>query len=780
MSIIPAPAPESTPIILQMAPRLERPSWIVDVDLTDWMVVAPKFLLSTRIRESGPIRAADRKTKNGPLKTKSCSPGVLPYRIAPGYKRSGDAAATSPWVALPFDLDGVGKEIDDVAGIIETAFGGIRRMAWTTYSCTHDGYTCARVLLFLSRETSMAEIADLFWWGRKQLLGAGLPEASVKAHEPAIDSRSCDGRLFYLPSIPTPMVPGTDKWGGVRPRGSWGDADDVPLEVDAILPLGRALRVTEEPAHLIKWPGVPVPTTPSKSLPKTSKSSRGTSKGILSKDHVSSEAVIPSGFHSGLSIADVATDIKDGQIRIACPHAGRVHTSDQGGGTAILTVEDGSPVHLNCFACSTCYVYSSGTGVPTSGVEVRTSPTTTPKIEAIVGDVLDGLDLSVVFTLSALVTPDPVGHAQMYARHLGLLRENDIGRAKHDSDDRPESVLSTLDRGRDQTTEDKPPILTSEDLDTVMEAQPPREASGCDRVTVHTVRKDSPNQIISITPSCWTYQCPACAPQRVELLRGSARVAMGPLLMGWAGETVTLPLVADGGAKKALQRWQAGDPDHRHWMGYAIDPDRMSILVTWSPPSLGLGTRPVDHSPDPGLRQHLKKHGSKVKGVDLGLVLEDLGEEINLEAWRHRGRALILRGSPTAKTRIAALHAATMGKKRLPQKQADPVLTFDDEVLEDIAADPVPVSPSAEIITLTTYQTGPVVRGLIEKVSGRSMVQVSGSTWELPQVSGEPSLWDYFLGLRKSGDLVALSEIRASERALNIPETGFVEFLMAA
>lgn len=71
-------------------------------------------------------------------------------------------------------------------------------------------------------------------------------------------------------------------------------------------------------------------------------------------------AVVPTGAWTGMTVEAVARSVGSGESGICCPHAGRVHRTDQRGGeTARLHAEGGRPAFLVCFACGTTYTYGS-------------------------------------------------------------------------------------------------------------------------------------------------------------------------------------------------------------------------------------------------------------------------------------------------------------------------------------------------------------------------------------------------------------------------------------
>lgn len=250
-------------IDLTRFPRMEWPkNWErVAVPMGTGWHDAMKALLQITVVPAGDRR--DRWVKKGNdkqhLKAKECAPALAPYVLRAGMRRCGkDVAAANAWSHLVQDIDAAPLTVAELFAVFRRALGGIRHVSWSTHSC-RDGYASARLFLPLTRIATTDEAAAIWWWVRRRLLDAGLPEDSAKAGEPCCDSRAMDGRLFYLPSVPASMKPGDEGWGGVRPAG-FVSADGVPLlDVEAVLGEARKIRASDEPVHLARFPGVPVP-----------------------------------------------------------------------------------------------------------------------------------------------------------------------------------------------------------------------------------------------------------------------------------------------------------------------------------------------------------------------------------------------------------------------------------------------------------------------------------------------------------------------------------------
>lgn len=240
-----------------------------------WHDAWVRLLLVQTIAPAGSKDRSDRWTRLGkagrkPLTAKECASGIAPYLLGYGMRRcKADVVASDRWTHVVHDIDAAPLTVDDLLAVVERGLGAYRHLVWTTWS-SRDGYASARVFIPLSRTCSADEAAALWWWSRRRLLDAGLPVESAKAGEPCDDSRAMDGRLFYLPSVPAGMVPGTEGWGGVRPRGMVSPDDAPVLDVDALLTAARVVQAEDEDEHLARFPGVPVPG---------GKAGRGTSTG---------------------------------------------------------------------------------------------------------------------------------------------------------------------------------------------------------------------------------------------------------------------------------------------------------------------------------------------------------------------------------------------------------------------------------------------------------------------------------------------------------------------
>ncbi len=255
---------ESTKFTVHVAARLECARDIVPYTLdpttqATWEQSCGPLVKITRVPEAGPLRAKDRRVWDlkiqapRPLKAKECSRGLLPYLLPPGTKRGKDSGNTAPWRIFFVDLDCIpGLSVKEVLARIDEAFGGVRRVVYTTYSCA-DGIVCVRVLIFLGRDATMHEVQRLPWWARRRLLAAALPEVNTKG-KPVFDLSVFNGGLVFLPAVPTPMTPGVEDWGGVLPQGGFGSDGDTLLDVDAAIAEAQVAETEDATAYYAKFP----------------------------------------------------------------------------------------------------------------------------------------------------------------------------------------------------------------------------------------------------------------------------------------------------------------------------------------------------------------------------------------------------------------------------------------------------------------------------------------------------------------------------------------------
>jgi len=220
------------------------------------------FLRPTAIQPVGSAMRRNRSTRQGgelvPLAAKACAPGVLAYTLPRGTKRGQqEMLLLNQWNWLPLDVDKAGLPVADLWKIVEDGFSGIKIASYSTWSC-QDGRASVRILIPLSRCAAFDEVCALWWWARRRLEAAGLPDGDYSSTAPALDPR-LDARLFYLPAVPRTLVVGEEGWGGVQPLGFVSD-DSVPLlNVDEVLVEARECEAVDRPGFAERWPRVPLP-----------------------------------------------------------------------------------------------------------------------------------------------------------------------------------------------------------------------------------------------------------------------------------------------------------------------------------------------------------------------------------------------------------------------------------------------------------------------------------------------------------------------------------------
>ena len=373
----------------RLFPRLEKP-WDHTAKVLDassfeaWEAGAKELLKIKRIDKADSKRFGDRftKSKTGlpePIPAKGCAPGIIGYALADGHRRGAESAAKSKWYSLIFDLDAAGCTTVELLAIVDKAFRGYRRLVWTTWSCK-DGYASCRVFLLLEAGVDVQRLYNAFWWGRDRLLEAGLPEASVKSGEPTVDPRALDGKLFYLPAVPTPMVAGVEGWGGVVPTGGWGCDGDRFLDIADIEAEGKALRGREEVLHLLRYPKVPVPGGA-----KLRKASTDKATWVVDHEAKSQKAYTDFGDYEvspGQTLLDIAMSLEPGEVyNVGSPYAvdltGAVVHRDREPGdsildssTALLRREENGKIWLYSFVVRATFVHEGPTPDAFEGVTV--------------------------------------------------------------------------------------------------------------------------------------------------------------------------------------------------------------------------------------------------------------------------------------------------------------------------------------------------------------------------------------------------------------------------
>lgn len=253
------------PLIFTLAPHMESPKWHRALEVPrgeGWSKTISDLLLIQRIGALGSPSRRSRRTGKGKaakaLEAKLCAAAFLPYKLSASAARgAAGAAQLDDWGWLPLDLDKVGISVEELLTTIEAAFGDVQRASWTTWSCK-DGRASARVIIPLSRSATYQEVCALWWWAWDRLKAAGLPETGYDGKEPSLDPR-LDAKAYLLPAMPSSGVAGEEDWGGTIPRGVVGDDDEPLLDVEAVLPLGRAVEAAERESFAARWDSIPLP-----------------------------------------------------------------------------------------------------------------------------------------------------------------------------------------------------------------------------------------------------------------------------------------------------------------------------------------------------------------------------------------------------------------------------------------------------------------------------------------------------------------------------------------
>lgn len=638
---------------VQIAPRMEWPRAGSCPVIKDWGRDALELLHIQEIPRAGSPEREKRRTRQGPLAAKACARGLLPYYLPYDTPR-GKVAATAEWFAVPYDLDHVPLTVAETLGVANAAFSGIRRLIWTTWSCM-DGSASVRVIVLGDRSMTQAEVGDLWWWGRKRLLDAGLPEVNTDG-QPSVDSRAVDGRLFYLPSVPASKIPGNEKWGGVIPRGAIGSDDDLPLGANDILAEARAIRAAEEPGHIARWPKVPVPHVGSAGR-------RGRSRVVTSRTGSG-----PSGSKGTTHSKDFSTvSVPSEGVTLLTFAEQHLQPGEEMSIGSVLDptvtwlpderVTDYETARLHRDADGSIWLH-----------DFRTGETWRHRIEesADARDARLELQIDQAMAASVLIPDDPETEA---AQHLVLLeaeaeehQDDDIlrGVVLEDLvvDDVPESV-STPAKGGSSTTPGQEWTRANEgDLKeslTWVETYSPKWG------WCPTPRRKAYSGGRIVTLPCDGYGCPVCGPRKVMALRAAAgtRTRRWTEEGAWAGAVVSIPK----SMMRTLTRWVADNPEDRKCIGVAEHPDRLpTFVLMWAD----------GHAPEGVLADRIEEAGALVEG-DLSDAADKLMRGIDLAGWKHADpdRVCVLRGPRELKHEVSVLRDAILGKARaLPRTPA--------------------------------------------------------------------------------------------------------------
>lgn len=216
------------------------------------LIISPKSHFVRRMRSTGKGRARQL------LPAKQCAQGLLPYLLPPGEARGKVGQAVLDQVQwLCADIDKAPMTVPELLDLLASAFDGVKRATWTTWSCA-DGRASARLVFPLSRLSTFEEVCSLWWWARRRLEEAGLPDGSYDGSGPTLDPR-LDAKLFYLPAYPESRVVGDEGWGGTIPCGYVSEDADALLDVDAVLPEAHRCELADRESFATRWPGIPLP-----------------------------------------------------------------------------------------------------------------------------------------------------------------------------------------------------------------------------------------------------------------------------------------------------------------------------------------------------------------------------------------------------------------------------------------------------------------------------------------------------------------------------------------
>jgi len=529
-------------IVLTRFPRMEQSRrWNqMCVPLAEgWHDAWIELLKVTTVAPVGSAARKDRWTKAGKtgksfLKAKECPPGVAPYLLGYGMRRcKADVDATNKWSHVVHDVDAAPLALRELFHVVARAFGDLRHVLWTTWS-SRDGYASARIMLPLSRTCTAEEAAALWWLTRRWLVEAGLPEESAKAGEPCDDSRAMDGRLFYLPSVPEGMVPGTEGWGGVKPIGSVSTDDTPLLDADALLAEARQVRAEDEPEHLLRFPDVPVPG---------GKKGRGGARVAASRG--------PAGSGSGSEVVheDWAAVPFAGTTLLAWCDAhlapgteasvGSPWRDDGGSGESgkSLRVHRGLDGKLWGKDFVTGKVHVNGEG---PSVRARTLATADP------------LDLGAFFRLARIEEEA----ANRPIREVRGLSFEDLSESSEGED----TLSSELSDNRLSRAGERLDVLG-------------RVEVNCPKARTHLVGKG--NTISARLLPCGARTCPACGPVIRRAEAAAAAAHLGDLAAaGWTFRL--LGRAMDGAEEKDVRRWRQGRDDR----GLLVVPSNLGSEAT--------------------------------------------------------------------------------------------------------------------------------------------------------------------------------------------------------
>ena len=560
---------------MEWSRRWDRPTLPVGTGFRDAMVA---LLAIERIASAG---LRDRRVGKGkaakPLTAKECARGLAPYVLRHGDRRCKvDVLAADAWSFVVHDIDAAPVAVVEMLDIVERAVGHLAHATWTTWSC-RDGYASARVFLLLSRTCTTEEAAAFWWWTRRLLVAAGMPEGSAKAGEPTMDSRAMDGRLFYGPSVPTPMSAGVEGWGGTVPRGKVTDDDVPPLDVDAFVADARRVRAEDEPVHLARFPGVPVPGAGTTRTPRVGASSKkpsaGSGRGPAERVDFATKA-----FEGTTLLEWVRANLPPGtEVNVGSPWR-----PDGGSGVAGRSLrlhhEIDGRIWAKDFPTNTTYHHELE--VETSGVDS----------DALLGaaDVAEPT-LSLADEFEADRKAGLVSDVFLFAKEMGeALTEHPLV---------IDHVALRVESRRLETLLDESDERMSAGL-SMSSIESPADIDVADEDVEVAIGLVGGSTWINCTRGPWAYRpveggftswripcksslCPACGPWMMAARRASATVLLGNLgRSGWSGTEPSSSLSAT--ALRAVRRWVDEDPGSRAWLRSRSPDGTLRDLLAWA------------------------------------------------------------------------------------------------------------------------------------------------------------------------------------------------------
>jgi len=218
----------------------------------------------------------------------------------------------------------------------------------------------------------------------------------------------------------------------------------------------------------------------------------------------------------------------------------------------------------------------------------------------------------------------------------------------------------------------------------------------------------------------------------------------------WKGLRVVVP-ARGGTVMTSLRRWADADRDARFYMGFAVNPNEVGLLIAWDTSGTG-------HAPSGGLRRHLTRLGAVEVDGPVYEAVDPLADGIKLGSWADAKRAEIVRGGAELVSAVATLHKRVLGRSGAKGKAAGAgfsvrTYTTGDELRREVEA----------------LARAPIVVGEVE-AGGRNHTRTR--TWSIGNTA-TPVL-PFLEHLRDEGFFRPLRRRRRDEGA------GYVELSLAA